>query len=101
MANRNSNIEIRNKRAANRSQMGETSKPQIQINFVSNLELFVIWICFEFRISCFEFSTFSYLIGRVKVKVEPLPASLSTQIFPPCSSTNFFAMVNPTQVPSL
>ena len=31
------------------------------------------------------------LSGKVKLKVEPLPTSLSTQIFPPCSSTNFFA----------
>ena len=30
------------------------------------------------------------LSGRVKLKVEPLPTSLSTEIFPPCSSTNFF-----------
>jgi hypothetical protein len=31
------------------------------------------------------------LSGKVKLKVEPLPTSLSTQIFPPCNSTNFFA----------
>jgi hypothetical protein len=41
------------------------------------------------------------LSGKVKLKVEPLPTSLSTQIFPPCSSTNFFAKVNPSPVPSL
>jgi len=29
------------------------------------------------------------LSGKVKLKVEPLPTSLSTQILPPCSSTNF------------
>ena len=40
------------------------------------------------------------VIGSVKVNVEPLPASLSTQIFPPCSSTNFLAKVNPSPVPS-
>jgi hypothetical protein len=40
------------------------------------------------------------VIGSVKVNVEPLPASLSTQIFPPCSSTNFFASVKPSPVPS-
>ena len=28
-------------------------------------------------------------IGKVNVKVEPLPTSLATQILPPCSSTNF------------
>ena len=40
------------------------------------------------------------LSGKVKLKVEPLPTSLSTQIFPPCSSTNFLAKVNPSPVPS-
>src|SRR5262249_4436985 len=40
-------------------------------------------------------------VGSVKVKVEPLPTSLSTQILPPCNSTNFFASVNPRPVPSL
>jgi hypothetical protein len=41
------------------------------------------------------------LSGKLKLKVEPLPTSLSTQIFPPCSSTNFLANVNPSPVPSL
>src|SRR5215470_9131631 len=41
------------------------------------------------------------LSGKLKLKVEPFPASLSTQIFPPCSSTNFLASVNPSPVPSL
>ena len=40
------------------------------------------------------------LSGKVKLKVEPLPTSLSTQILPPCSSTNFLAKVNPSPVPS-
>jgi len=40
------------------------------------------------------------LSGKVKL-VEPLPTSLSTQIFPPWSSTNFLAKVNPSPVPSL
>jgi hypothetical protein len=40
------------------------------------------------------------LSGKVKLKVEPLPTSLSTQIFPPCNSTNFLAKVNPSPVPS-
>jgi hypothetical protein len=40
------------------------------------------------------------LSGKLKLKVEPLPTSLSTQIFPPCSSTNFLASVNPSPVPS-
>jgi hypothetical protein len=40
------------------------------------------------------------LSGRVKLKVEPLPTSLSTQILPPCNSTNFLANVNPRPVPS-
>ena len=31
------------------------------------------------------------LSGKVKLKVEPLPTWLSTQILPPCSSTNFLA----------
>jgi len=39
--------------------------------------------------------------GKVKMKVEPLPTSLSTQILPPCSSTNFLAKVSPSPVPSL
>jgi hypothetical protein len=39
------------------------------------------------------------LSGKTKLKVEPLPTSLSTQIFPPCSSTNFLAKVNPSPVP--
>jgi hypothetical protein len=41
------------------------------------------------------------LSGNVKLKVEPLPTSLSTRIFPPCSSTNLLAKVNPSPVPSL
>ena len=41
------------------------------------------------------------LSGKVKLKAEPLPTSLSTQIFPPCSSTNFLAKVNPSPVPSV
>jgi len=41
------------------------------------------------------------LSGKVKLKVEPLPTSLSTQILPPCSSTNFLAKVNPSPVPSV
>src|SRR5512143_3638644 len=40
------------------------------------------------------------LTGSVKVKVDPRPSSLSTQIRPSCSSTNFFARVNPSPVPS-
>src|SRR5690349_5699075 len=38
--------------------------------------------------------------GSVKVNFEPLPALLVTQILPPCSSTNFFAKVKPSPVPS-
>ena len=38
--------------------------------------------------------------GKVKLNVEPLPTSLSTQIFPPCNSTNFLAKVRPSPVPS-
>src|SRR5216683_5516496 len=38
--------------------------------------------------------------GNVKVKVDPRPGSLSTQIRPPCNSTNFFARVRPRPVPS-
>jgi hypothetical protein len=41
------------------------------------------------------------LFGKVKLKVEPLPTLLSTQILPPCSSTNFLANVNPSPVPSV
>src|SRR5215468_12149534 len=41
------------------------------------------------------------LSGKVKLNMEPLPTSLCTQIFPPCSSTNFLAKVNPSPVPSL
>jgi hypothetical protein len=41
------------------------------------------------------------LSGKLKLKVEPLPTSLSTQILPPCSSTNFLAKVSPSPVPSL
>src|SRR5215831_18482404 len=40
------------------------------------------------------------LSGKLKLKVEPLPTSLSTQILPPCSSTNFLARVSPSPVPS-
>ena len=40
------------------------------------------------------------LIGNVNVNLLPLPTSLSTQIFPPCNSTNFLASVNPSPVPS-
>ena len=41
------------------------------------------------------------LPGKVKLKVEPLPTSLSTQILPPCSSTDFLAKVKPSPVPSV
>ena len=40
-------------------------------------------------------------IGRVKVNLLPFPTSLSTQILPPCSSTNFLASVKPSPVPSV
>ncbi len=38
--------------------------------------------------------------GSVKVNTLPWPGSLSTQIRPPCSSTNFFDSVRPRPVPS-
>src|SRR5205085_10763833 len=37
--------------------------------------------------------------GMEKMKVEPLPSSLSTPIQPPCISTNFFVMLSPSPVP--
>ena len=37
--------------------------------------------------------------GIVKEKVDPWPSSLSPQMRPPCSSTNFFVMLNPRPVP--
>src|SRR5262249_51870362 len=37
--------------------------------------------------------------GIVKRNVDPLPSSLSTQIRPPCISTNFLAMLRPSPVP--
>src|SRR5215467_4496089 len=39
-------------------------------------------------------------IGNVNLKVAPRPTALSTQIRPPCSSTNFLASVRPSPVPS-
>jgi len=41
------------------------------------------------------------LSGKVKLNVDPLPTSLSTQIFPPCSFTNFLAKATLSPVPSL
>src|SRR5262245_22437605 len=41
------------------------------------------------------------LSGKVILKVEPLPVSLSTQMLPSWSSTNFLAKVSPSPVPSL
>ena len=38
--------------------------------------------------------------GIEKKNVEPFPASLSTQIRPPCSSTNFFVMLEPEPGPA-
>src|SRR5215471_3262458 len=38
-------------------------------------------------------------IGRRKVKVEPAPSALVTQILPPCSSMNFRHRVSPRPVP--
>src|SRR5204863_529293 len=38
--------------------------------------------------------------GKVKVNVLPRPIALSTQIRPPCSSTNRFASARPRPVPS-
>jgi len=39
--------------------------------------------------------------GKRKVKVEPAPTSLLTQILPPCSSMNFREMASPSPVPSI
>lgn len=39
------------------------------------------------------------LRGRVKVNVLPLPTWVTTQIFPPSSSTSFLAKANPKPVP--
>jgi len=39
--------------------------------------------------------------GRVKVKVLPLPSSLSTQMRPPCASTTLRVMASPSPVPSM
>jgi len=47
------------------------------------------------RRSCYVLRT-----GSVKVKVEPTPNSLFTQIRPPCNSTNFRQRVSPSPVPS-
>src|SRR5262245_4911773 len=52
------------------------------------------------RAGHFKFFSPSFFVG-LELKVEPLPTSLSTQIFPPCNSTNFLAKVNPSPVPSL
>src|SRR5438067_13346079 len=38
--------------------------------------------------------------GIVNVNVEPWPGSLSTQMRPPCSSTNFLVSARPSPVPS-
>src|SRR5688572_9410585 len=38
--------------------------------------------------------------GRVKVNLEPFPSSLSTQILPPCISTNLRVSASPSPVPS-
>jgi len=38
--------------------------------------------------------------GSRKVKVDPAPTALATQIVPPCSSTNFRQRVSPSPVPS-
>src|SRR4029077_598633 len=38
--------------------------------------------------------------GSVNTKVLPLPSSLSTQMRPPCSSTNRFESASPRPVPS-
>src|SRR5205823_14587764 len=37
--------------------------------------------------------------GTAKKNVQPLPISLSTQMRPPCISTNFFVMLRPSPVP--
>src|SRR6266853_6573140 len=37
--------------------------------------------------------------GISKIKVEPVPSSLSTQIRPPCISMNFLLMLRPRPVP--
>ena len=58
---------------------------------------------FEFRICnvfilgvlCAFAREYSYFTGRVKKNRLPLPTSLSTQIFPPCISTNFLANASP------
>jgi hypothetical protein len=42
-----------------------------------------------------------YRRGRLKVKVEPLPGSLSSQSRPPCSSMNLREIASPRPVPSI
>ena len=42
---------------------------------------------------------FIYLIGSWKLKTEPFPISLSTQIFPLCASINSFEIAKPKPVP--
>ena len=37
--------------------------------------------------------------GTANENVDPLPCVLSTQMRPPCSSTNFFVMLSPRPVP--
>ena len=50
--------------------------------------------------SCGLLNGLNHIIGSVKAKVEPLPTSLLTQIFPPCSSMNFREIARPSPVPS-
>jgi TrmH family RNA methyltransferase len=64
---RNSNIEIRNKTQRGKREMLETpSEPRLEFAF------FVIGVCFEFRISCFEFWIYAERLQRTGIFALPL-----------------------------
>ena len=99
-----SKSEIRiSKFETNRSQISlklGKSKTPIPIPFVWTIGCVLRFIVLDlFRISNFVLRIFFYLSGSVNVNLLPLPTSLSTQIFPLCSSTIFFAIANPRPVP--
>src|ERR1700683_2695411 len=51
-------------------------------------------------ISSDGFNGLSSLSPKAKLKVEPCPSCDSTEMLPPCRSTIFLQMANPTPVPS-
>ena len=89
-------------RQLNRTDSGKDFASSFTLSIVmarSDMRVFALWA------SLMPLSTKSFKadsgvnFGKVKMNFVPTPSSLSTQIFPSCTSTIPFAMVSPNPVP--